>query len=124
MIINMYKITHLKDLLPAGRNVQVEYRCNAPKHCDEEDMLFGFAIWDGETLESGDGDNYYLYDIVVDHIWKDENHLTIWIEVHWSSDPPKPIQYNYIPVDEKHPHGGLFEDLTSLRRGYKFNGNP
>ena len=33
----------LKDLLPAGRNVQVEYRCNAPKHCDEEDMIFGFA---------------------------------------------------------------------------------
>lgn len=76
----------LKDLLPAGRNVQVEYRCNAPKHYDEEDMLFGFAIWNGETLESGDGDNYYLKDIVEKYEWKDEEHLVIWIWIGWSSD--------------------------------------
>ena len=82
----MNKIIHLKDLLPTGRNVQVEYRCNAPKRDDEEDMLFGFAIWDGETLKSGDGDNYYLKDVVEKYEWEDEHHLTIWIEVVWSSD--------------------------------------
>jgi hypothetical protein len=86
MIMDKNKIIHLKDLLPAGRNVQVEYRCNAPKHCDEEDMLFGFAIWNGETLESGDGDNYYLKDIVEKYKWEDEEHLTIWIWIGWSSD--------------------------------------
>lgn len=77
---------YLKDLLPAGKRVEVEYRCNAPKNCDEEDMLFGFAIWDGEILESGDGDNYYLKDVVEKYEWEDEEHLTIWIWIGWSGD--------------------------------------
>lgn len=80
---------YLKDLLPSGKRVEVEYRCNAPKHCDEEDMLFGFAIWNGETLESGDGDSYCLKDVVEDYEWtynSDGDYLTIWIEVVWSSD--------------------------------------
>ena len=79
------KIIHLKDLLPVGHNVQVEYRCNAPKHYDEEDMLVGFAIWNGETLESGDGDNYYLNDII-ERYQCDGKHLTVWIEVKWSGE--------------------------------------
>ena len=75
----------LRDLLPTGKRVEVEYRCNTPKSCDEEDMLFGFAIWDGEILESGDGDNYYLND-VIEHYQCDGKHLTVWIEVKWNSD--------------------------------------
>ena len=80
---------YLKDLLPAGKRVEVEYRCNAPKNCDEEDMLLGFAVWNGETLESGDGDNYYPKDIIENYEWtcnSDGDYLTVWIEVIWSSD--------------------------------------
>ena len=80
---------YLKDLLPAHKTVKVEYRCNAPKDYDEEDMLFGYAIWNGEELISGDGDNYYLRDVVEDFEWtySDEgDYLTIWIEVIWSGD--------------------------------------
>ncbi len=77
---------YLRDLLPKNKNVKIEYRCNAPKYDDEEDMLFGFAIWNGETLESGDGDNYYLNDVIEKYEWDNENYLTIWIEMVWSGD--------------------------------------
>lgn len=37
---------YLRDLLPAGKKVKVEYRCDGPvdEYGDTEDMLFGFAI--------------------------------------------------------------------------------
>ncbi len=77
---------YLRDLLPAGKKVKVEYRCNAPMDGDEtDDMLFGFAIWTGEELVSGDGDNYYLGDVVENYEWDHDDYLTIWIEVTWSS---------------------------------------
>lgn len=79
---------YLRDLLPAGKKIKVEYRCNSPKcwQNEEEDMLFGFAIWDGKELISGDGDNYYLKDVVERYEWENENYLTIWIGVGWNSD--------------------------------------
>jgi hypothetical protein len=79
---------YLQDLLPDGKEVKVEYRCNAPKCWQdvEKDILFGFAIWNGKELISGDGDNYYLKDIVERYEWENENYLTIWIGVVWNSD--------------------------------------
>ena len=79
---------YLQDLLLDGKEVKVEYRCNSPKcwQDEEEDMLFGFAIWNGKELISGDGDNYYLKDIVERYEWESENYLTIWIGVGWNSD--------------------------------------
>ena len=78
---------YLRDLLPAGKKVKIEYRCDGPvDECDDtEDMLFGFAIWNGEELISGDGDNYYLGDVVDRYEWNGDTYLTIWIEVVWNS---------------------------------------
>lgn len=85
---------YLRDLLPKGKKVKVEYRCNAPKMDDEEDMLFGFAIWNGEELISGDGDNYYLGDVVERFEWHGDMDLTIWIEVMWHSDRREAPRYD------------------------------
>lgn len=81
-------MVRLKDLLPDYKKVQIQYRCNSPRfHADlEGDMLFGYCEWDGANLISGDGDNYYLNDIIDHHEWNDESHLTVWILVDWSSD--------------------------------------
>ena len=79
-------MVYLRDLLPKGKKVKVQYRCNAPKMDDEEDMLFGYAVWTGEELVSGDGDNYYLGDVVERYEWDSDMDLTIWIEVTWSSN--------------------------------------
>ena len=75
----------LRDLLTKGKPFDIEYRCNAPKCDDEDDMLFGYCYWDGEELLSGDGDNYYLND-VIERYQCDGKHLTVWIEVKWNSD--------------------------------------
>jgi hypothetical protein len=48
-------------------------------------MLFGYCYWDGEELLSGDGDNYYLND-VIERYQCDGKRLTVWIEVKWNSD--------------------------------------
>ena len=79
-------MVYLKDLLPKGKKIKIQYRCNAPKMDDEEDMLFGYAIWTGEELVSGDGDNYYLGDVVERYEWDSDMDLTRWSEVTWSSD--------------------------------------
>ena len=80
-------MVYLRDLLPAGKKVAVEYRCNAPlSDIEEDDMLFGYALWTGDELVSKDGDNYYLGDVVAKYEWLYEDHLTIWIEVVWNSD--------------------------------------
>ena len=81
----MVNYTRLRDLLPANENVSIEYRCNTPKCDDEDDMLFGYCYWDGEELLSGDGDNYYLND-VIERYQCDGKRLTVWIEVKWNSD--------------------------------------
>lgn len=86
---------YLRDLLPAGKKVKVEYRCNAPMDAGEvDDMLFGFAIWTGEELASGDGDNYYLGDVVEHYEWDHDDYLTIWIEVMWSSSRKEAPRYD------------------------------
>lgn len=74
----------LRDLL-SDKPLEIEYRCNAPKCDDEDDMLFGYCRWDGNELISLDGDNYYLND-VIERYQCDGEHLTVWIEVVWSSD--------------------------------------
>lgn len=65
--------------------IEIEYRCNSP-FPEEEDILFGYATWNGEELISNDGDNYYSRDRVYAHEWIDSHHLTVWIEVKWSND--------------------------------------
>ena len=76
----------LRDLLSKDKPFDIEYRCNAPKCDDEDDMLFGYCYWDGEELLSGDGDNYYLNDVIEKYEWEKEDSLVVWIEVVWSSD--------------------------------------
>ena len=79
----------LRDLIPANKSVHIEYRCNAPKCDDEDDMLFGYCYWNGNELISGDGDNYYLNDVIENYEWRHTDkgdYLTVWIEVVWSSD--------------------------------------
>ena len=46
-------------------------------------MLFGFCHWIGGELISGDGDNYYLGDVIRHHEW-DGDDLVVWIEVEWN----------------------------------------
>ena len=78
----------LRDLL-SDKPFDIEYRCNAPKCDDEDDMLFGYCRWDGNELISLDGDSYYLNDVIENYEWRytDEgDYLTVWIEVVWSSD--------------------------------------
>ena len=79
---------YLQNLLPKGRRVAIEYRCNSPKGWQdvEEDFLFGYAIWTGEELISGDGDNYYLNDVIEKYKWDSDMDLTIWIGVEWNND--------------------------------------
>ena len=87
---------YLQDLLPKDKKVKVEYRCNSPKCWQdvEEDMLFGYAIWTGEELVSGDGDNYYLRDVVERYEWNGDMDLTIWIGVEWNSDRKEAADYD------------------------------
>ena len=75
----------LRDLLPEDKPFDIEYRCNAPKCDDEDDTLFGYCYWDGKELISGEGDNYYLNDII-ERYQCDGKHLTVWIEVKWSGE--------------------------------------
>ena len=70
----------LKNLLPMNYEVYIEYRCNSPFGSD---MLFGFAIWDGQELKSEDGDSYYLNEEIEKYSWEDKYHLTVWILVEW-----------------------------------------
>lgn len=72
----------LRDLLEEKHPRTIEYRINSP--IEEEDMLYGFAFWNGHELESIDGDNYYLNDVVEKYEIRDEDYMTIWIEVVWS----------------------------------------
>lgn len=116
---------HLRDLLPAGKNVSIEYRCNTPKWDDEDDMLFGACYWDGKELISEDGDNYYLSDVIEKYEYNDAHwypyDLTVWIEVKWSGEDridqystpvPNGITFAHIPPTQKYPHGGWFECLN------------
>lgn len=83
---------YLRDLLPKESGIiTIEYRCFGPKdeYGDREDMLFGYCKWDGENLISGDGDNYYLGDVITHYEWFDEKtkkDLTVWIDVQWSCE--------------------------------------
>ena len=74
----------LRDLLVEGVPTTIQYRCNAPKLDDEEDMLFGYAYWNGRSLESVDGDSYYLNDVIEKYERESDDYLTVWIEVVWS----------------------------------------
>ena len=86
---------YLRDLLPKDKKITVEYRCDGPvdEYGDSEDMLFGYAIWTGDTLVSGDGDNYYLGDVVDRYEWLDDEVLTIWIKVKWSCEREEAPDY-------------------------------
>ena len=56
----------LKDLLIKDKPIQIMYRCNTP--FPDIDTLFGYCFWNGETLESLDGDSYYLDDEIEKYI--------------------------------------------------------
>ena len=64
----------LRDLLTKDRPFDIEYRCNAPKCDDEDDMLFGACSWNGKKLISEDGDNYYLSDVIEKYMWNEEEY--------------------------------------------------
>ena len=73
---------YVGDFCKPDQYVKIEYRYNSP-FPEEEDILFGYATWNGEELISDDGDNYYLCDRVYAHEWIDSHHLVVWIEVKW-----------------------------------------
>ena len=81
----MKEVVFLRDLLTKGKPLHIMYRCNSPLEDMEEDMLFGYCEWDGEKLESGDGDNYYLNDVIEKYEFEDGYGLIVWISVQWSS---------------------------------------
>lgn len=72
----------LRDLLKEKQSTTIEYRINSP--VPGEDMLYGYAFWNGRSLESIDGDSYYLNDVIEKYEYKTDEYLTIWIEVVWS----------------------------------------
>lgn len=76
---------YVGDFCKPDQYVEIEYRYNSP-FPEEEDILFGYATWNGEELIGDDGDNYYLRDRVYAHEWIDSHHLVVWIEVKWSND--------------------------------------
>ena len=71
----------LKDLLKDSE-VNITYRTNSPLE-DEEDMLFGYCIWNGKTLTSGDGDNYSVEDIIEKYAWTSDSDLIVWFKSRW-----------------------------------------
>ena len=71
----------LRDILPSYPLKYIEVRTNDPYG---EDMLFGFCHWTGETLVSGDGDNYYLDEEIAEYEFDEEaGKLTYWFESIW-----------------------------------------
>lgn len=70
----------LKDLLVKDKPIQIMYRCNTP--FPDIDTLFGYCFWDGETLESLDGDSYYLDDEIEKYEYWDDM-LVIWFKAKW-----------------------------------------
>ena len=70
----------LKDLLVKGKPIQIMYRCNTP--FPDIDTLFGYCFWNGETLESLDGDSYYLDDEIEKYEYWDDM-LIVWFKAKW-----------------------------------------
>ena len=77
-----YADLYVGDFCSPDNKLNIEYLCNSP--VPEEDMLFGYAAWNGEELIGIDGDNYFLNDPIYAYEWNDEEYLTIWMEVAWS----------------------------------------
>lgn len=74
---------YVGDFCSPESNMIIEFRCNSPVP-EEQDMLMGFATWDGEELVGKDGDNYYLNDCVYAYERINKKYLTLWIEVKWN----------------------------------------
>jgi hypothetical protein len=70
----------LKDLLTKNKPIQVMHRCNTP--FPDIDTLFGYCYWNGETLESLDGDAYYLDDEIEKYEYWDDM-LVVWFKAKW-----------------------------------------
>lgn len=81
----MKEMTFLRDLLTKNKPVDIMYRCNSPLEDMEPDMLYGYCRWDGQKLESGDGDSYYLNDVIEKYEYDTDGMLIVWISVVWSS---------------------------------------
>ena len=69
----------LKDILPEQPVEHIMVRTYGP---DGEDMLFGYCMWTGSELISGDGDSYYTDEEIVDYVFDDYG-LTYWIKSEW-----------------------------------------
>ena len=69
----------LINLLP-NHEVHIEFRTHGP---NSEDMLYGFCHWDGNELESLDGDNYSVNDIIESYEWDGNKNLIVWYESKW-----------------------------------------
>lgn len=76
---------YVRDFCSLNEKIDIEFRCNSPIP-EEEDMLMGYAYWNGEELISKDGDNYYLNDIIYAYKWINDKYLTVWVEVKWNND--------------------------------------
>jgi hypothetical protein len=71
----------LKDILPSYPLRNIEVRTYDPFG---DDTLFGYCHWTGTELISGDGDNYYLDEVVLKYEFdEDKKHFTYWFESEW-----------------------------------------
>lgn len=74
----------LRDLIQDKKDIIIEFRTNSPVE-EEKDMLFGYAKWTGEELESLDGDDYYLdEELYRAEIFNDS--ITVWFKSDWIRD--------------------------------------
>jgi hypothetical protein len=69
----------LKDILPEQPVERIMVRTYGP---DGEDMLFGYCMWTGSELISGDGDSYSIEEEIVKYAF-DEYGLIYWFESEW-----------------------------------------
>ncbi len=71
----------LKDILPLTPLESIEVRCFGP---NGEDILFRFCSWDGETINSIDGDSYYLDEEISKYEFDGDGNLTYWVVREWT----------------------------------------
>lgn len=75
------KKIRLKDLL-SDTSVNIEYRTNSPLP-NEDDMLFGYCMWDGFKLHSVDNDSYSVDDVIQSYRWDTPEDLVVWFKSEW-----------------------------------------
>lgn len=79
----------LKDILPSYPIDRIMVRTNYPDEVDELSkaerslgMLFGYCAWDGENLESLDGDTYSV-NMEIEKYEVSDHGLVVWFLSDW-----------------------------------------